>query len=48
MKRALEEYRIDPLKTTIPLYCKVMDDPDFQKGDFDTSYLNRFALDDDD
>lgn len=47
MKRALQEYRIHPLKTTIPLYCRVMDDPDFQKGDFDTSYLDRFVPDDD-
>jgi len=48
MKRALGEYRIDPLKTTIPLYCKVMDDPDFQEGNFDTSYINHFVPDDDD
>ncbi|MCP4681122.1 MAG: acetyl-CoA carboxylase biotin carboxylase subunit [Desulfobacterales bacterium] len=48
MKRALEEYRIEPLKTTIPLYCQVMDDPDFQKGNFDTSYINRFVPEEDD
>jgi len=42
MKRALGEYRIEPLKTTIPLYCRVMDDKDFQEGNFDTGYINRF------
>lgn len=47
MKRALEEYRIDPLKTTIPLYGEIMDDPDFQEGNFDTGYLDRFVPDDD-
>ncbi len=48
MKRALDEYCVDPLKTTIPLYRKVMDEPDFQKGDFDTSYITRFVPEDDD
>lgn len=48
MKRALDEYCVDPLKTTIPLYRKVMDDPDFVKGHFDTSYITRFVPDDDD
>ncbi len=50
MRRALDEYRLDPLKTTIPLYRKIMDDPDFQKGNFDTGYITRFvpAEDDDD
>lgn len=42
MKRALGEYRIEPLKTTIPLYCQVMDDKDFRDGNFDTSYIERF------
>lgn len=48
MKRALDEYCIEPLKTTIPLYRRVMDDPDFQKGEFDTGYITRFVPDDDD
>ncbi|MEE4112710.1 MAG: ATP-grasp domain-containing protein, partial [Desulfobacteraceae bacterium] len=52
MKRSLAEYTIEPLKTTIPLYLRVMDDPDFRNGDFDTSYIERFlpeeADDDDD
>jgi acetyl-CoA carboxylase, biotin carboxylase subunit len=48
MRRALAEYTIEPLKTTIPLYRRVMDDPDFQQGDFDTGYITRFVPDDDD
>jgi acetyl-CoA carboxylase biotin carboxylase subunit len=48
MKRALEEFRVKPLKTTIPLYLKVMDDPDFQMGDFDTGFIKRFVPDEED
>jgi acetyl-CoA carboxylase biotin carboxylase subunit len=46
MKRALDEYTISPLKTTIPLYRKIMDDQDFQKGDFDTGFIAKFVPDD--
>jgi biotin carboxylase len=48
MRRALDEYRIVPLKTTIPLYRQVMDDKDFQEGNFDTSYIQRFLPQEDD
>jgi len=47
MKRALAEYKIEPLKTTIPLYMQVMDDPDFREGNFDTGYIERFLPDED-
>jgi len=47
MKRALEEFKIEPLKTTIPLYIKIMDDPLFQKGDFHTGYIHKFLPEDD-
>lgn len=43
MKRALRELRIQPLKTTIPLYLQIMDDPLFQQGKFDTSFIKRFV-----
>jgi len=42
MKRALKEFRIEPIKTTIPLYLRVMDDPKFLEGDFDTGFIHRF------
>lgn len=43
MKRALTEFTISPLKTTIPLYRKIMDDSAFQKGEFDTGFINKFV-----
>ena len=46
MRRALEEFKIEPLKTTIPLYIKVMDDPFFQKGDFHTGFIQKFLQED--
>ena len=45
MKRALEEFKVNPIKTTIPLYLKIMDDPAFQEGDFDTGYIKKFIPD---
>jgi acetyl-CoA carboxylase, biotin carboxylase subunit len=48
MKRALGEFSVDPLKTTIPLYLEIMDDPDFRRGAFDTGFITRFVPDDDD
>jgi acetyl-CoA carboxylase biotin carboxylase subunit len=47
MKRALEEFTIKPLKTTIPLYLKIMDDPSFQEGEFNTGFINKFVPDED-
>jgi len=47
MKRALEEFVISPVKTTIPLYRRIMDDPLFVKGDFDTGFINRFVPEED-
>ncbi|MGW8121231.1 acetyl-CoA carboxylase biotin carboxylase subunit [Roseivirga echinicomitans] len=42
MKRALEEYVIEGVKTTIPFHIKLMDDPKFKSGDFTTSFLENF------
>ncbi|MBW2048239.1 MAG: acetyl-CoA carboxylase biotin carboxylase subunit [Deltaproteobacteria bacterium] len=47
MKRALEEFMIEPIKTTIPLYLRVMADPRFRAGDFSTGFINRFVPDED-
>jgi acetyl-CoA carboxylase biotin carboxylase subunit len=47
MKRALGEFIISPVKTTIPLYRKIMSDPSFLKGDFDTGFINRFVPEED-
>ena len=48
MKQALEDFVVAPIKTTIPLYQRVMDDDDFRKGDFDTGFIKKFLPDDDD
>lgn len=48
MRRSLDEFEISPVKTTIPLYRKIMDDADFCRGSFDTGYINKFVPDDDD
>ena len=47
MKRALSEFVISPLKTTIPLYRRIMDDPSFRKGDFDTGFIHKFVAEED-
>jgi pyruvate carboxylase subunit A len=39
MERALEEYIIRGIKTTIPFYRKVLKDGDFRRGLFTTDYL---------
>ncbi len=39
MKAALETYEITGIKTTIPLLIKIMEDPDFRAGKFNTKYL---------
>ena len=42
MKRALQEFVIEGIKTTIPFHIKLMEDPNFVKGDFTTKYLDTF------
>jgi pyruvate carboxylase subunit A len=39
MHRSLEEYVLRGIKTTIPFMKKIMNEPDFRAGRFDTSYL---------
>ncbi len=41
MRRALEEFIVEGVKTTIPFHQKVLMDQDFVKGDFDTSFVER-------
>jgi len=40
MRRCLNNFVISGPKTTIPFYQNVVNDPDFQNGQFDTSYLD--------
>jgi len=39
LKRCLTNFVITGPKTTIPFYLNLLNDPDFQDGDFDTSFL---------
>jgi acetyl-CoA carboxylase, biotin carboxylase subunit len=42
VRRALEEFVVEGIPTTIPFHRKVMDHPDFIEGRFDTSFVDRF------
>jgi acetyl-CoA carboxylase biotin carboxylase subunit len=38
-RRALEEYRLEGIKTTIPLHLRLLDDEAFRSGEYHTGYL---------
>ncbi|MDH5397301.1 MAG: acetyl-CoA carboxylase biotin carboxylase subunit [Cyclobacteriaceae bacterium] len=42
MRRALEEFVIEGVKTTIPFHIKLMQNEQFKKGDFTTKFLEDF------
>lgn len=42
MSRALGEFVIEPVKTTIPLHKKIMADRLFGEGNFDTGFIKKF------
>jgi acetyl-CoA carboxylase biotin carboxylase subunit len=42
MRRALGEYIIEGIKTTIPFHQKLMEDPKFNKGEFTTDFMETF------
>ena len=44
MRRALEAMVVEGIKTTIPLQLKIMNDADFQAGNFSTKFMERFAV----
>jgi len=39
MRRALQEFIVEGIKTTIPYHLQLMDDKGFQTGEFNTKYL---------
>jgi len=43
-KRALEEFTIEGIKTTIPMHLKILEDERFINGNFDTSFLDNFKF----
>jgi acetyl-CoA/propionyl-CoA carboxylase len=44
MKNSLDEFVVDGINTTIPLYKTIMDEPNFIKGELSTDYLERFKI----
>lgn len=42
MRRALEEYRIEGVDTTIPFHLKVLDNEAYQSGDVYTSFIEEY------
>lgn len=44
MQRALDEYIIEGIKTTIPFHQKLMKDEKFRAGDFTTKFLETFEM----
>jgi len=41
MRRALEMFIVEGIHTTIPLHRRILADPDFQAGNFDTKFMER-------
>jgi len=44
-RAALREYLIDGIKTNIPLHLRILQEPDFLRGEFATDFLGRFERD---
>ncbi|MDP3142539.1 MAG: acetyl-CoA carboxylase biotin carboxylase subunit [Candidatus Omnitrophota bacterium] len=39
MRRALEEFTVSPIKTTIPFHIRILNNPMFLRGDFSTHFV---------
>lgn len=46
MKRALEEFVIEGIKTTIPFHKKLMEHPDYIEGNYTTKFMENFSMED--
>ena len=44
MKRALDEFYIEGIKTTIPFHRKLMDHPDYIAGNYTTNFMEDFDI----
>jgi len=42
LRRALEEFVVEGMKTTIPLHQRIVDDPEFRAGDYSIKWLERW------
>ena len=47
MQRALDEFIIEGIKTTIPFHQKLLKDEDFRSGNFNTGFINTFDIGED-
>ena len=45
MKRALDEFIVEGIKTTVPFHRKLMDNEQFINGDFNTKFIDTFDFD---
>jgi acetyl-CoA carboxylase biotin carboxylase subunit len=43
LRRALEEFAVLGIKTTLPLHQRIVEDPSFQSGDYTIHWLERFV-----
>lgn len=46
MKRALDEFVIEGIKTTIPFHRQLMDDPNYVAGNYTTAFMETFKMKD--
>jgi acetyl-CoA carboxylase biotin carboxylase subunit len=46
MRRALDEFVIEGIKTTIPFHRKLMDHPDYISGNYTTKFMESFMMED--
>ncbi|WP_026708466.1 acetyl-CoA carboxylase biotin carboxylase subunit [Flavobacterium frigidarium] len=44
MRRALDEFVIEGIKTTIPFHRQLMDDPKYIEGDYTTAFMDTFKM----
>ena len=44
MRRALDEFVIEGIKTTIPFHRKLMDHPDYISGNYTTKFMETFSM----
>ena len=44
MKRALGEFIIEGIKTTIPFHRQLMDDPNYIAGNYTTKFMEEFKI----
>ena len=46
MRRALDEFVIEGVNTTIPFHRKLMDHPDYVSGNYTTNFMESFSMED--